>query len=303
MSGLFFGPLEEAIDKAEARVEQQDLRTRASLAALHVQADGKRKAFVEKWASKAAIGAAVAGLGAAALTTWLVWRSKHKGHAHGHAASADASTATPRRKRFPSSGTINLAFTLLGPVLYPLISPLLARAGGLGAFVGSALGIPAMKYDELQTAETVDLARYAGLWHEVARLPTQHEDKCATDATALYVLDDDGYAVTHRCLREDGSEVVAEGRGRRIASAVSSKLEVTFAPAYLRMLPFVWADYWILHVDDDYQIAVVGTVDRDHLWFLTRDPSPTDAQLDVMIAVAVERGFDVSRLKSTPQRG
>jgi apolipoprotein D and lipocalin family protein len=184
-----------------------------------------------------------------------------------------------------------------------MIAPVLARAGGLGAFVGSALGIPAIKHDELQTAESVDLSKYAGLWYEIARLPTSHEDKCATDVTALYVLDEDGFAVTNRCLREDGTEVEAAGRARRVPGATSSKLEVTFAPTYLRFLPFVWADYWVLHVDEGYQTAVVGTVDRDHLWFLSRSPSPTDEQLDSMIAIASERGFDVSRLKSTPQRG
>ncbi|MDB5816863.1 MAG: hypothetical protein JWQ11_503, partial [Rhizobacter sp.] len=262
MSGLFFGHLGESIDKAEQRVLKQDLRTRASVSALKVQADGKRLAFQEKWAAKAAIGAGALGVVAAGLTTWLVMRKKP---GTSHASSATEHEDKPRRKGFPSSGMINLAFTLLGPVLYPMIAPVLARAGGIGSFVGSALGIPAMKHDELQTAESVDLSKYAGLWYEIARLPTSHEDKCASDVTALYVLDNEGFAVTNRCLREDGTEVEADGRARRVPGATSSKLEVTFAPTYLRFLPFVWADYWVLHVDEGYQTAVVGTVDRDHL--------------------------------------
>jgi hypothetical protein len=98
MSGLFLGHLGDSIDKAEQRVLKQDLRTRASVAAFKVQADGKRLAFQEKWAGKAAIGAGVFGVAAAGLTTWALMRKK----AAPSYASAPEHHDKPKRKGFPA---------------------------------------------------------------------------------------------------------------------------------------------------------------------------------------------------------
>ena len=41
------------------------------------------------------------------------------------------------------------------------------------------------------TVASVDLERYAGLWHEIARYPNSFEEGC-TDTTAEYAIRDDG---------------------------------------------------------------------------------------------------------------
>jgi lipocalin len=44
----------------------------------------------------------------------------------------------------------------------------------------------------LPTQDWVDLARYAGRWYEIARLPTSFQEQCASDVVATYTVRDDG---------------------------------------------------------------------------------------------------------------
>lgn len=85
----------------------------------------------------------------------------------------------------------------------------------------------------------VDLARYAGTWHEQARLPMFFQRKCVRDTTATYALRDDGRIdVVNRCATADGGVIEARGVARGVDGS-TSQLEVRFAPAALGFLPFV----------------------------------------------------------------
>src|SRR5690348_15839064 len=67
----------------------------------------------------------------------------------------------------------------------------------------------------LRVVPSVDLARYEGLWYEVARLPNRFEEKCAGDVTARYErLGDDRLKVVNRCRRHDGTTAKAVGVAR-----------------------------------------------------------------------------------------
>ena len=149
---------------------------------------------------------------------------------------------------------------------------------------------------------SVDLTRYAGRWHEVARFPNRFQQACARETTADYALLDDGaIRVTNRCLRADGSALEAVGRARLAdAKGPASRLKVRFAPAWLSFLPMVWGDYWILDLDDDYSIALVGDPGRKYLWILARSPTPPDSLYQRMVATAAAQGFDVSKLVRSP---
>ncbi|VEI13067.1 outer membrane lipoprotein Blc [Trueperella bialowiezensis] len=49
------------------------------------------------------------------------------------------------------------------------------------------------------------------------------------------------------------------------------KLKVDFLPKFIRWIPFTSGDYWVLKLDPDYQIALVGTPNRENLWVLAGD--------------------------------
>ena len=66
-------------------------------------------------------------------------------------------------------------------------------------------------------------------------------------------------------------------------------------------LPFVWADYWVLYLDDDYTRVAVGTPDRDYLWILSRTPQIADDEYRAVVGQVEEMGYAVERLERTRQ--
>ena len=144
----------------------------------------------------------------------------------------------------------------------------------------------------------LDLARYAGRWHEVARFSNRFQAKCARGTTAEYTLLSNGQVrVVNACQRADGTVMRVEGRARPARrGGPSSVLKVRFAPRILSFLPMVWGDYWVLDLTDDYRAALVGSPDRNYLWLLSRTPELDDATFQRLVAAAAEQGFDTTRL-------
>jgi apolipoprotein D and lipocalin family protein len=94
----------------------------------------------------------------------------------------------------------------------------------------------------------------------------------------------------------------AEGVARRAeARGPASRLKVRFAPAFLSFLPFVWGDYWIVELDQDYRHALVAEPSRRYLWILSRRPEMDEATYGKLTDRAHALGFDTSRLLRTPQ--
>lgn len=142
---------------------------------------------------------------------------------------------------------------------------------------------------------TLDLDRYSGTWHEVARLPMFFQRNCIKDTTATYTRQENGRVkVRNACREEDGGliEVVGEARTTDVAGG----LEVRFAPAWLGWIPAVWADYWIIDLDPDYQWAVVGGPGKGALWVLYREPSIPADLLERLRQRAEARGYALSTL-------
>jgi apolipoprotein D and lipocalin family protein len=156
---------------------------------------------------------------------------------------------------------------------------------------------------EVRTVDRVDLGRYLGEWFEVARFPNRFQRSCVGDVRAAYARRADSRIdVVNRCRTADG-ENEARGVARVVDQTSSAKLKVRFAPAALSFLPFVWGDYWIIGLADDYSWAVVGSPDRDYLWILSRTPALGPEPYARALAAATRNGFDVTRLVETDQSG
>jgi apolipoprotein D and lipocalin family protein len=155
----------------------------------------------------------------------------------------------------------------------------------------------------LQVVAPVDLKRYAGLWHEQARLPNRFQKRCTGAVSAEYTpLEDGSIEVRNRCILADGSFDESVGSARAVPVAGqpgAGRLEVRFAPEWLGWLPLVWGDYWILKLDRDYQVALVGTPNRQYLWVLSRVPLLDPAALQAELDYARTLGFDVDKVELT----
>lgn len=204
------------------------------------------------------------------------------------------------RAHSASIGTLAAAFCVGGFVtLLALTTSRAARAELVG---GPADGAPLMRAP-LQVVAPVDLKRYAGLWHEQARLPNRFQKDCTGPVTAEYALQHDGtIEVRNRCVRANGSFDEAVGSARVVPVAGqpgAGRLEVRFAPEWLSWLPAVWGDYWILKLDREYQVALIGTPNRKYLWVLSRAPRLDEAVLQAELDYARTLGFDVDKVELT----
>jgi apolipoprotein D and lipocalin family protein len=155
----------------------------------------------------------------------------------------------------------------------------------------------------LPTPDWVDLARYAGRWYEIARLPNRFEDHCAGDVAATYTLRPDGrFTVVNECRQGDGRTTRAEGVARLAdEKGPASRLKVRFAPAALSFLPFVWGDYWIIDLAADYGYVAIGEPKREYLWILSRTPALEESVLAGIFDRVKKQGYDLTGLIRTVQ--
>ena len=161
---------------------------------------------------------------------------------------------------------------------------------------GSSANAPA-------TAGAVDLSRYTGRWFEIARLPIRFQ-KANEAAIAEYGTHPDGtISVRNIAIRPDGSQRDILGHGKVLNPPENTKLTVRFKTWFGPLIPVPReGNYWILHVDEDYREAIVGTPNRKYLWLLARTPTIPEARYEGLLAKANHLGFDTSRLLRAPQR-
>ncbi|AKQ46645.1 hypothetical protein TH63_15075 [Rufibacter radiotolerans] len=144
----------------------------------------------------------------------------------------------------------------------------------------------------LPTVSSVDLARYAGTWHEIASFPQRFQRGCQC-TTAQYTLKE-GYVEVRNTCRKNGKRTGITGKAFAVEGSHNAKLKVQF----------FWplrGDYWILGLASDYSHALVGTPDRKSLWILARAttlPAPIYRQL---VQQAQQLGFDTALLQKTDQ--
>ncbi|WEN14202.1 lipocalin family protein [Rhodanobacter sp. AS-Z3] len=142
---------------------------------------------------------------------------------------------------------------------------------------------------------TLAMDRYAGQWHEIARLPMYFERRCLNGVTAKYVPNADGTVrVENTCMTAKGQMSIV-GMAR-VKEGQPGALEVRFAPGWLSWLPLSWADYWVIEVDRDYQWAVIGSPGHKHLWILARQPRMDRALFQTLKEHSRLRGYSVDDL-------
>jgi apolipoprotein D and lipocalin family protein len=155
---------------------------------------------------------------------------------------------------------------------------------------------------QVQPVAKVELNRYLGKWFEIARFPNRFQDDCVANVTAQYDKRTDGeIEVINRCKEAGGKIDEAIGRARIDDTNSNAKLKVRFAPEWLGWLPFLWADYWIVDLADDYSFAAVGGPTRDNLWILSRTPTMSATAYEALVNRLTAQGFDTSKLVKTRQ--
>ena len=151
------------------------------------------------------------------------------------------------------------------------------------------------------TTAKVDLSRYLGRWHEVARLPMPFQ-RANEAAAAEYGLNPDGTLSVHNiAIRKNGTQHDIRGYATSLNPPENTKLAVRFSTWFAPFIPVPKeGNYWILYVDEDYLQAIVGTPDFKYLWILSRTPTIPEERFQELVARARHLGFNVSGLIKDP---
>lgn len=147
------------------------------------------------------------------------------------------------------------------------------------------------------TVPFVDLVRYSGSWHELARLPMWFQRDCLQSRAEYTLLSENEITVVNSCPTAGGGNKKAHGIATVMDKKTNAKLTVRFDKWFSRIFPgLTTGDYWILWLDPAYQTALVGTPDRKFLWILARTPSVNRENFEQLLTHARELGFATEKL-------
>ena len=166
----------------------------------------------------------------------------------------------------------------------------------------SILTLAHAQTEPLQAVEKIELNKYLGTWHEVARKPLYFQRKCDSNVTANYSLNKNGnIKVDNSCYTKDGKFKQTIGEAFVQNAPSNSKLKVSFLPKIIRWLPVGRGDYWVLKIDENYETVLVGEPDKKYMWILSRSQQPQPEVVQEYLNYAESLGYDLSDLIKTKQ--
>jgi apolipoprotein D and lipocalin family protein len=149
----------------------------------------------------------------------------------------------------------------------------------------------------IRTAQKVDLQRFMGDWYVLASIPTFIERE-AHNAVESYRLTDDGRVATTFTFNDGGFD-----GERKIYTPTGFVLDTESNAVW--GMRFIWpikADYRIVYVDEDYSQTIIGRLKRDYVWIMARTPQISPHDMQHLVSIIAEQGYDTSRLRTVPQR-
>lgn len=192
-----------------------------------------------------------------------------------------------------------IAIALMTATLHP---PALAQTQTQTQTHGepSLTQLPPSVTRDVQPVAAMDVERFLGSWHEIARIPAWFQNRCVKDTTASYQLRRDGkISVINRCVTRSGEIDQAKGLARVLHPGTTTRLQVSFV-SLLGWRPF-WGDYWIIGLDPDYRWLVVGDPKRQYGWILSRSSVLEPALLEDALLSLERNGYTRERFVLTPQ--
>jgi apolipoprotein D and lipocalin family protein len=152
--------------------------------------------------------------------------------------------------------------------------------------LGACAGV--VSNGDLSTVASVDLSRYAGTWFQ----------RHCVDSKAIYSSRPDGLVGVHNeCVTKSGGVEQADGVATVVDPKTNARLAVAFDNWFARLFGSSReGNYWILDLDPEYRIAMVGTPDRRYLWILSRTPQLENSTYQRLVERARQLGYPVSDL-------
>ncbi|RDH09312.1 lipocalin family protein [Tsukamurella pulmonis] len=177
----------------------------------------------------------------------------------------------------------------------------LACAAALALAAGTAAPASAAP---LAPVAKVDVARYVGLWHQLATMPAPFSLQCARDTTATYrVLDASNVSVHNACTTWAGTTSQITGNARVVDPRTTAQLHVSFPGVPTQDSLDGPPNYVIAALAPDYSWAFVGDPARRSAFVLSRTPAASPARWAEIRDTATRLGYAPCVILTTPTTG
>jgi len=143
--------------------------------------------------------------------------------------------------------------------------------------------------DSLPAVTPFSVNRYAGTWHEIARLPHSFE-RGLEEVTAEYTLRPDGKVEVVNSGFRNGKKHSIRGYAVFKDRTDVGELRVCF------FWPF-YGGYKIVWLEPDYSAAIVTSSTKDYLWILSRTPELPPERLQEYVRKICEWGFPTEKIE------
>lgn len=148
----------------------------------------------------------------------------------------------------------------------------------------------------LQQAKYVDPDRFAGEWFVIANIPYFGERNKVESRTSYIKQGPNDYADIFAAKTGSFDAPLEEtvGRARSLNDSNTEWLAV-----------FYWVfrfKFNVVHMDEDYQLMLLGHRSRDYGWVMARNNTISDADYQRAMQLFEANGYDTSRFSKVPQR-
>jgi apolipoprotein D and lipocalin family protein len=143
-----------------------------------------------------------------------------------------------------------------------------------------------------EPARPVDMARLAGRWYEVARVPNLAESGCPFAATDWQPLPGGKFRVTQICSKGPDAPPgrVVRATADPLDPAGNTKWRMNYFGGLIRR------DYWVLDYAPGGEWIILGMPGKHYVWVLSREAITPQAQREQFIQRIVAMGYDAGRL-------
>ncbi len=149
----------------------------------------------------------------------------------------------------------------------------------------------------IKMAEKVNLDLFMGDWYVIANIPTFIE-KGAHNAVESYKLIKPGVIDTLFSFNKDSFTGPVK--------QYNPTGFVTDDPSNAAWkMQFLWpfkSEFIIVYIDPAYEYSIIGRTKRDYLWIMARKPKISERQLNQLVQIAIEQGYDKDKIKRVPQQ-
>ena len=145
-----------------------------------------------------------------------------------------------------------------------------------------------------KTVGKVNLEKFPGNWEVLALLPRELEKGCVRNSITFTLKTHRRLDVIDHCLGSEGKWRQFEGVIEPEEKQGTDKFIGKFNGSLLSVLRK--ERYWIIYLNGDYQVAMIGDPNFERLWLLARGSHPDKGTVDKMLLTARKQGYDVKPL-------